>query len=133
MTAIHGKNAAVYLSPGTGAAVPVSEQQSYSIEGDFDTADTTELGDVWGGAVKGVHKWSGKLDGNFNTAGVTLWSAFLSDLPNNFYLYPERSNTSRYYYGTCWVKLDTVLAGGVTDKSKTTVSLTGDGTLAYNG
>lgn len=132
MANIHGKNAVIYLAPGTGAAVEVSEQNSYSIEMDFDLAETTELGDLWGTAVKGIMKWSGQLDGNFNTASNGLWSAATSTTVSNFYIYPDRANTTQYYYGTCWVKLGTILSGGVTDKAKASVKLVGDGTLSKN-
>jgi hypothetical protein len=132
MTAIHGKNAIIYLSPGSGAAVPISEQQQYSIEANFETVSTAELGDVWDGAVKGLHKWTGTLQGNFDTASNNLWNAMLSSTPNNFYLYPDRSAPTRYYYGTAWITLDTVIAGGVTDKANSSVQLVGDGTLSIN-
>jgi len=130
MSNIHGKDAVIYLSPGTGAAVRVSEQNSYSIEMDFDLADVSQLGDSWGKAVKGLMKWSGKCDGNFDPGAQTLWSASTASGVSNFYLYPRSSVMGSYYYGTCWVKLGTVLAGGMSDKAKTSVTLTGDGELA---
>jgi hypothetical protein len=130
MTAIHGKNAIIYLAPGTGVAVPLSEQNTYSIEADFDLAETTELGDGFKTFVKGEKSWKGKIDGNFDTASITLWSAFLSETVSNFYLYPDRSVAGSYYYGTVWVKPSTIIGGGTGDKSKGSVELTGDGVLS---
>jgi hypothetical protein len=132
MANIHGKDAVIYLAPGSGAAIEVSEQNTYSIEMDFDLADTTELGDSWTTAVKGLMKWSGKIDGNFNTGSNTLWLAAVASVPCAFYLYPQRSVAANYYYGTAWVKLGTVVGGGTTDKAKSSVALIGDGTLSKN-
>lgn len=130
MSSIHGKNAVIYLAPGTGAAVEVSEQNQYAIEMDFDLAGVPELGDTWESAVKGLMKWSGSLEGNFNTAGITLWSAAVSATPSNFYLYVDRTVAANYYYGTCWVKLGTILGGGTGDKAKSAVKLIGEGALS---
>ncbi len=129
MANLHGKNAVIYLSPGSGAAIEVSEQNDYSIESDFDDDETTELGDTWKTFVKGTSGWSGAINGNFDTASKTLWNAMTAATPQNFYLYPDRATTTRYYYGTCWVRLPTVLTGGVAAKGKTAVALKGDGAL----
>ena len=82
--------------------------------------------------MKGIQKWTGRMEGNFNTASNTLWSAAVSYTPSNFYLYPQRSVTTNYYYGTVWVKLGSVVAGGTTDKAKSSVSLIGDSALSKN-
>ena len=133
MANIHGKDAVVYLGDGaSGNAIEISEQNTYSIEHDFDLATTTELGDSWDTAVKGVMKWSGSVEGNFNTTSSQLWSAATGSSTSKFYIYPTRSVTTRYYYGTCWVKLGTILGGGTTDKAKSSISLIGDGALSQN-
>lgn len=132
MAAIHGKNAKVLLSPGSGAAVEVSEQVEYSIEMDGDFQDVTALQASWDSNVKGTMKWSGTLSGNFDTASQTLWSAATSTQTCNFYLYPQVSVATRYYYGTCWVKLNRAIAGGSKAKASSGVQLIGDGQLAVN-
>lgn len=129
MTAIHGKDALIYLSPGTGAAIAISEQNAYSIDSDFDLSDSSELGDTWKTNVKGLLGWSAKISGNFDTASSTLWSAHTASTVSNFYIYPQRSVLTQYYYGTAWVKLDNILSGGTTDKAKGAFSLTGEGAL----
>jgi hypothetical protein len=133
MANIHGKDAIIYLGDGaSGEAIAISEQNTYSIEHDFDLADTTELGDSWSSAVKGIMKWTGRVDGNFATDSNQLWSAATGASASKFYLYPTRSSATRYYYGTVWVKLGTVVAGGTTDKAKSSISLIGEGTLSKN-
>ena len=133
MANVHGKNAIIYLGDGaSGEAIEISEQNSYSIEHDFDLADTSELGDTWKTNVKGLMSFSGSIEGNFNTASNQLWSAATGSSASKFYLYPNRSNTTQYYYGTAWIKLGTVVAGGTTDKIKSSISLTGEGALSKN-
>lgn len=131
-TPIHGKNAVIYLSPGSGAAIEVSEQNDYSVETGFDDDETTELGDTWKTFVKGVQEWSGAINGNFDTASKTLWNAATAAVVSNFYLYPDRAGSARYYYGTCWVRLGTAISGGIAARAKTVVALKGDGALSVN-
>ena len=128
-TPIHGKDAAIYLQAGGAEAVPIGEQAEYSIELDFDLAETTELGDSWPTFVKGISKWMGSFSGNFDSASSDLWNAATATSARKYYAYPDRGTTTRYYYGTCWVKLPTVLSGGLTDKAKSAVGITGEGAL----
>lgn len=132
MSAIHGSGAVMYLSPGTGAAIPVSEQTDYSIELDADIQDTTALGTNWGSGVRGQNKWSGSASGNFDTASTTLWSAGTSTAAQRIYLYPDRTVAASYYYGMCYVKLGTAIAGGVSAKATSGITFTGNGELAKN-
>ena len=133
MANIHGKNAIVYLGDGAGgAAISISEQNTYSIESDFELAETSELGDTWKSNVKGLMSWTASMEGNFNTASNQLFTAATGAQTANFYLYPDVASTSRYYYGTCWVKLGTVIAGGTGDKASAAVELIGDGALSKN-
>ena len=133
MANIHGKNAVIYLGDGaSGEAIEISEQNSYSIEHDFDLADTSELGDTWKTNVKGLMSFAGSFEGNFNTASNQLWSAATGASASKFYIYPDRSSATRYYYGTAWVKLGSILNGGTGDKAKSSVALTGEGALSKN-
>ena len=132
MSAIHGSGAVIYLSPGTGAAVQVSEQTDYSIEMDADIQDTTSLGTSWGFGVRGQNKWSGSASGNFDTTSNTLWSAGTSTAAQRIYLYPDRAVPTAYYYGMAYVKLGTVVAGGVSAKATSGITFTGNGELAKN-
>lgn len=129
MATIHGKDALIYLQGSGNEAVVLVEQADYSIDMDFDTDDTTELGGTWGEAVKGILKWSGSLSGNFDPASRLLWDASLASTARKFYLYPLRTSLTQYYYGTTWVKLGNIIAGGVGSKSKSSSSLIGDGPL----
>lgn len=131
-TPIHGAGAVIYLSPGSGAATPLAEQCNYSIELDADIQDVSALGSTWGSFVKGMNKWSGSADGNFDTASKTLWSAGISVNAQNLYIYPIATSPTLYYYGMCFVKLGKVLAGGVAAKASSGFSFSGQGALSCN-
>ena len=132
MAAIHGAGAVIYLSPGSGVAVTLAEQVNYSIELDADVQDASALGSTWGSSVKGMNKWSGSADGNFDTGSKTLWSAGTSVNAQNMYLYPIATSPTQYYYGMCFIKLGKAIAGGVAAKSTSGFSFTGQGALSIN-
>jgi hypothetical protein len=130
-TPIHGAGAVIYLSADSGsAAIPLAEQVNYSIELDADIQDASALGSVWGSSVKGMNKWSGSCDGNFDTGSKTLWTAGTSATAVKMYLYPLATSPTLYYYGSCFVKLGKVISGGVAAKSTSGFSFTGQGELA---
>lgn len=131
-TPIHGAGAIIYLSPGSGVAIPVAEQTDYSIELDADIQDVSALGSSWGSAVKGLNKWSGSLNGNFDRASKTLWLAGTSPNAQRMYVYPLASDPTQYYYGMVFVKLGRAIAGGVTAKASTGVTFNGQGELGLN-
>lgn len=132
MSAIHGSGAVIYLSPGTGEAVQLAEQANYSIELDSDIQDVTALGSSWGASVKGINKWSGSADGNFDTSSKTLWTAGLSTASQKLYLYPNAAVPTLYYYGMCFIKLGKAIAGGLSAKASSGFSFTGTGALSCN-
>jgi hypothetical protein len=131
-TPIHGAGAVIYLSAGSGVAVPLAEQCNYSIELDADIQDVSALGSTWGSAVKGLNKWSGSADGNFDMASKALWLAGISVNAQNMYLYPLATSPTLYYYGMCFIKLGKAIAGGVSAKSSSGFSFTGQGALSVN-
>lgn len=134
MSAITGKNAVIYLAPSTSdAAVNVSEMTDYSVELDQALEDVSALGSTWAVHVlSGARKWTASARGNFNTASGDLWTAAIADKPLRMYLYPSAASVTLYYYGTGWVKLGGVIAGGVTSAPKTAITITGEGELSKN-
>lgn len=137
VNAIHGKNAVVYLAKAAaGAAVAIGEQVDYEITMKDTFVDTTTLpnapGVVWENQVKGPKGWDGKLTGKFDPTNTALWDAAVLDSAMNFYLYPQASVTTTYYYGSVFVTLPTVLAGGVKKEITTACTLSGNGVLSKN-
>lgn len=130
---IHGKNAVVYVGSGGGAAVPVGEMLSWSIDFDMALVDTTPLGNTWKQFVKGLQGWTMAVAGNFNPADTNLWTASNDTVVNNVYLYPQGTgNTGQYYYGTGWVQLGKVAEGSTTSKASSSFKITGHGALTPN-
>lgn len=133
VNAIHGKNAVIYL--GT-TAVAVGEQVDYNITMEDSFVDTTTLpnatGVVWSTQVKGPKGWAGKLAGKFDPTSVALWDLALSESAVNFYLYPQASAPTRYYYGTCFVTMPSLIDGGVKKDITNGCALNGQGALSRN-
>lgn len=130
---IHGKNAVIYIGAGGGTAINIGEQVDWSLDMDIAMVDVSALNQTWKNFVKGMLGFSGTVNGNFNTGSTQLWTASLSDSPENFYLYPTSASTSRYYYGTAWIQLTKIAAGSTTAKASGGIKLTGDGVLSFNG
>lgn len=129
--AIHGKNAIIYVSPGTGAAVPLGEQIEWSIDYDQPLVDVSPLANNWKNFVKGMMGWSGAFSGNFDLTSATLWTASTGSTLSKFYLYPQgASNMARYYYGTGWIILGKVAQGSTTSKANSSFKITGDDALS---
>lgn len=129
---IHGKNAVIYLGAAGAAATLISEQSDWSIDMDVATAETSSLNQTWKNFVKGMLGWSGTFSGNFNTTQTQLWAAATSNVAENFYLYPTSASATQYYYGTAWVMLTKIAAGGIAAKASGGFKLQGNGQLAYN-
>lgn len=129
---IHGKNATIYIGANGGTAVPIGEQIDWSLDMDIAMVDVSPLNTTWKTFVKGMLGWSGALNGNFHLAQTQLWTASLSDVPENFYLYPTSARPLNYYYGTAWIQLTKIAAGSTTTKASSGIKFTGDGTLGYN-
>ena len=129
--AIHGKNAVIYVSPGTGAAVPLGDQLDWSIDYDQPLVDISPLASDWKSFVKGMRGWTVAIGGNFDKSSKTLWTASLAETVSNFYLYPlGGAFPGQYYYGTGWVILGKISAGSTTAKASSSFKVTGDGALS---
>ena len=137
VNAIHGKNAILYLGKAaSGAASPVAEQVDYTITMKDSFVDTTTLpnaaGPVWETQVKGSKGWDCKMTAKFDPTSTALWDAALLDAAMNFYLYPTATGMTQYYYGTAFVTLPTLIAGGVKKEITNALTLSGTGVLSKN-
>ena len=131
MATLHFRNGAVYLTSGAGAAVIISEAKGFSLNITRDLADDSAFGDTWKTRVIGLRDWSGSFDVNFDTAQATLFNAVTTATSAQpIYLYPDRSSTGRYYYGTVWPELSA--QGDLNSVGTGTVNFQGDGQFAAN-
>ncbi len=129
---IHGKSAVIYVGANGGAATLISEQVDWSIDFDSAFVETTPLNQIWKQSVKGLMGFTGSFNGNFNPSQNTLFTASISSVVENFYLYPQASTPTAYYYGTAWVQLGKVAAGSTTAKASSSFKLMGYAALNTN-
>lgn len=127
MATIHTKNAIVYLQGSAAEAVSLTESADVTIDIDYDTEADTAFGDTWETKLKGINRWSGTINGNFDTAQATLFDAIGQSSARKLYVYPDRSSSASYYYGTIWPRLSSSMPFGV---AKFTATFEGDGELA---
>lgn len=130
MATLHGRNAVVYLQGSGSDAIVLTEAAEWHISLDSELADDGAFGDTWLTQVKGRMSWNGSLNGNLDTAQSLVFDAATASSSRKIYLYPDRSSTGRYYYGTCYPKLtvDVTLTG----VAKFSGSIEGDGQIALN-
>lgn len=128
MATLFGRNAIVYLQGSGSEADLLSEASEFHISLDFESGDDGAFGDTWTTMLKGRMKWSGSLNGNYDTAATLAWDAATATASRKIYIYPDRAAMTRYYYGTGFPKLsiDGTLSGVV----KFSGSMDGDGQLA---
>lgn len=128
MSTIHGKNAALYM--GISAAALVTEATEFHISIDADKVDDSSFGDTWETRLKSALKWTGSFSGNFDTASSDLFDIATSASICKIYMYPDRADTTKYYYGTCWPNLTIDMVR--TDKGSISGDFEGSGQLAKN-
>jgi len=128
MATLFGRNAIVYLQGSGSDAELLSEASEFHISLDFEEGDDGAFGDTWATSLKGRMKWSGSLNGNYDTAATLSWDAATATSSRKLYIYPDRATMTRYYYGTCFPKLS--IDGTLTSVVKFSGSLGGDGQLA---
>lgn len=129
---IHGKSAVVYLGAAGGVPINIGEQIDWSIDFDMALVDTTPLTNTWKTFVKGLQGYTGSFSGNFDTVSTQLWLASVSTVAEKFYLYPQASVPTAYYYGTAWIQLTKIAAGSTTSKASSGFKMTGTGVLSFN-
>jgi hypothetical protein len=128
--AIHGKGAVLYLGANGAAAINVAEQLDCSLDFDMALVDVTPLNFTWKDFVKGMQGYTGAFNGNFDTTSNQIYLASTSSVAEKFYLYPQASVPTQYYYGTAWVQLGKIAAGSTTTKASNGFKITGRGPLS---
>jgi hypothetical protein len=129
-TRIHGRGSILYLQGAGANAVPFSNAANFDLSISFSTADVSGLGDDWQTFVRGMLGFTGSIDGPVDTANTNPWDAAVSTSVSKFYLYPDKTAMTQYYYGTAWIDVD--VKGGTGAPVTFTSKLTGSGQLAKN-
>lgn len=101
MARIAGRNGRLYanLTSG-GTAEPITFLTNWSLSFATNKIKVTALGDTNEVYVSGLPDMSGSYSGFFDNATAQLYTAASDGASRKFYLYPDNSATSTYWFGT---------------------------------
>lgn len=101
MSRIAGRNGRIYLSLSSGGvAEPVAYQANWSINFGTNKIDVTAMGDTGKVYLSGLKDQSGAFDGFYDDATVQTYTAATDGVARKFYLYPNLSTPTQYFFGT---------------------------------
>lgn len=127
MARLHGRNALFYLQGSGASAIPFSNAADYSLDVNFATVDVSQLGDDWVQTIRGQAAFTGQVAGAVESSSTLPWDAMVAATARSFYLYPDKTALTTYYYGSAWCELS--IKGGTGAAVTFTSKLTGVGQL----
>lgn len=113
MGRVHGKRGRVYLgiASDSAAAEPLPFIARWAIRFPTDRAEVTAMGDRHKIYVNGMPDATGMFSGWLDDATAQTYTAAIDGLPRRFYLYPDLSSNTKYFFGT--IAVDFSAEGGV--------------------
>lgn len=102
MGRIAGRRGRVYLGIAneSAAAEPLPFVANWSMQFTTEKIDVTAMGDSNMTYVAGLPDASGEFAGFFDDSTNQTYTAAVDGLPRKFYLYPNTSDTTKYFFGT---------------------------------
>lgn len=101
MARLHGRRGRVYIGIASGAeASPLPFIASWSVSFTTDKAEVTALEDDNKVYVAGLPDASGDFAGFYDDATAQTYTAATDGVARKFYLYPDRSINTKYFFGT---------------------------------
>lgn len=101
MARLHGRRGRVYVAIVSGAeASPLPFIASWSVSFATDKAEVTVLEDDNKVYVAGLPDASGEFGGFYDDATAQTYTAATDGVARKFYLYPDRSINTKYFFGT---------------------------------
>lgn len=118
----HGRRGRVYLgiASDTASAEPLPFFASWSLNQATDKAEVTAFGDNNKVYVAGLPDASGDFSGFYDDATAQTYTAAVDGLPRKFYLYPNTSLVTQYFFGT--ILPDFSVNGGVSESIQVSAS-----------
>ncbi|MBV6425163.1 MAG: hypothetical protein NAOJABEB_02977 [Steroidobacteraceae bacterium] len=110
-TTTHAVNQVLYF--GTGTATPIAEGTGFQISMPTDFAEDSSWGDTFKTKKPGLTDFDGTISKWYDHNETSLRTAAQNRAEGKWYWYPDRSVTTDYLYGTGYVSLDDVNAGGL--------------------
>lgn len=117
-TPIAGRKGRIYgdiSTDGTGAAVPIANLNSYSLNASTDKIEVTSFGDTSKSYVVSLPDAQGDMSGFWDTDGDQYKLSKAIDGGRKFYLYPTTDTTTKYWFGKAFfdVSVNTTVSGAV--------------------
>jgi hypothetical protein len=107
MARIHGRNGRIYAGiASAGTAEPIAYLNQWTISFAVDKANVTSFGDTTMVYVSGLPDAQGTIAGFYDNATAQLYTAATDGVARKFYLYPDTTTTSQYWFGTAIFDLD---------------------------
>lgn len=133
MGRIHGRNGRVYLglASSTAVAEPLPFMADWSINQVTDKAEVTAMGDSNKVYVSGLPDASGEFSGFYDDATAQTYTAATDGQARRFYLYPNLSTATQYWFGT--ILPDFSVNGGVSGAVQVKSSWNAASTIAKVG
>lgn len=102
MARIAGRNGRLYmgLASSTAVAEPVAYIRDWSITFQTSPIDVTAMGDSGTVYVGGLPDITGSYAGFYDNATAQMYTAATDGQARRFYLYPDATDSSEYFWGT---------------------------------
>ena len=101
MARIAGRNGRVYIGlASAGVAEPLTFVAKWSLNAKTNKIDVTAMGDTNHVYVNGLPDASGSVSGWYDDATVQTYTAATDGVARKFYLYPNLSTATQYWFGT---------------------------------
>lgn len=117
MARFAGRNGRVYLAIASGGtAEPLPFVAKWTLSAETERFDVTALGDSNKVYVAGLPDASGMWSGFMDDATAQSYTAAIDGVARKFYLYPDTTSTTKYFFGTIFpdAKFEGDVAGAVT-------------------
>lgn len=103
MSALAGRGGRLYMALASGGvAESVALLNTFSIDASSDRHEVTAFGDANKIYVAGMPDASGSLSGFYDDATVQTYTAATDGVARKFYMYPERTTQTKYWFGTAF-------------------------------
>lgn len=100
---MHGKGGYVILE-GVGA---VGQLHGWSFSFSRDVVDTSTQGNEYHDSIRGQGAWSGALSAYYDGSNAgKFYDIVNSTTSKDMYLYPDKVDMTRYFYGDAWADFD---------------------------
>lgn len=101
MARIAGRNGRLYAGIASGGtAEPIAYLNKWSMKFATQKSDVTSFGDTGMVYVSGLPDAQGDFAGFYDNATAQLYTAATDGVARKFYLYPDNTSTSQYWFGT---------------------------------